>query len=155
MSEQFQKSSCSTNSNEFYRTFCKKEEKLAELFYDSKDKESKRRYEVEKQKEADKLKVSMAQLDKEAKKDMMEHEEIMTKLADKKDLEELRLRDKRETDREAHERKVREIDYAHDEKLKELDIRKDEIAKEHLRITEEMHLSDSREITKIYNTYYE
>ena len=51
-----------------YKEFCKKEEKLAEKFYDSKDKESKRRYELEKQKEADKLKVSMTKLNNEAKK---------------------------------------------------------------------------------------
>ena len=154
MSDQFN-SNGFTGSLAGYKVFCNKEEKLADKFYASKDKESKRRHEFEMQKEADKLKVSMTQLNHEAKKDMMKHDEIMQELADKKDIEEQKLRDKRETDREAHERKVREIDYAHDAKLKEFDIRKDEIAKEHLRKTEEMHLSDSRERTKIAHKHEE
>ena len=97
MSDQF-KSNGFSGSLAGYKVFCKKEEKLADKFYDSKDKESKRRYEFEMQKEADKLKVSMTQLNHEAKKDMMKHEEIMQELEDKKDLEELKLRDQRETD---------------------------------------------------------
>ena len=39
--------------------------------------------------------------------------------------------DKRETDREGHEERMKKIDYSHDVKIKELDIKKDEISKEH------------------------
>ena len=107
-----------------YKIFCEKEKVLASMFYKNQSEESEREYALKKYIEENNLKISLKELENQLKQYAMEHAEVMEKIASQKEIKLQELSDKRETDRENHERQIEQMKLKYDIESKNLDIKK-------------------------------